>query len=78
MSKQETIGNVYHDKSGYASKKTTLEDSKKKDPTIKMADVEEFFKENVEIKRKPRGQNSFYFKKGFESETKIQGWISMY
>ena len=59
MSKQETIGNVYHDKSGYGSKKTTLEDSKKKDPTIKMADVEELFKKNVEIKRKPRGQNSF-------------------
>ena len=57
-----------------------------------MADVEEFFRKNIEIKKKPRGENSFvaphnnhtyqvdivYFKKGFESETKIQGWISMY
>ena len=59
MSKQEIIANIYYDKSGFGSKKTTLEDAKKKDKTIKMQDVEEFFKNNIEEKRKPRGQNSF-------------------
>ena len=59
MSKQEIIANIYYDKSGFGSKKTTLEDAKKKDKTITMQDVEEFFKNNIEEKRKPRGQNSF-------------------
>ena len=57
--KQKIISDIYYDRSGYGCKKTTLEDSKKKDPTIKMADVEEFFNKNVEIKKKQRGQNSF-------------------
>jgi hypothetical protein len=57
--KQKIISDVYDDRSGYGSKKTTLEDSKKKEPTIKMSDVEEFFRKNIEIKKKPRGYNSF-------------------
>ena len=32
---------------------------RKKDKTITMDDVNKFFRENVEIKRKPRGTNSF-------------------
>ena len=44
---------------GYGSRKTTLEDAKKKEPTIKKEDVEQFFRKNVEIKAKPRGHNSF-------------------
>ena len=59
MSKQEIIANIYYDKSGFGSKKTTLDDAKKKDKTITMQDVEEFFKNNIEEKRKQRGQNSF-------------------
>ena len=91
--KQKIISDVYYDRSGYGSRKTTLEDSKKKKPTIKMADVEEFFRTNIEIKKKPRGENSFvaphnnhtyqvdiffYFKKGFKGKTKIQSGFSMY
>ena len=48
------ISDVYYDRSGYGS-----EDSKKKEPTIKMSDVEDFFWKNIEIKKKPRGYNSF-------------------
>ena len=59
MSKQEIIANVYYDKSGFGSKKITLDDAKKKDKTTTMQDVEEFFKINIEEKRKQRGQNSF-------------------
>ena len=57
--KQQIISDIYFDRSGYGSRKTTLEDAKKKEPTIKMSDVEQFFKKNVEIKAKPRGTNSF-------------------
>ena len=57
--KQKIISDIYFDRSGFGSRKTTLEDSKKKDKTITMKDVEEFFKKNVEVKRNPRGFNSF-------------------
>ena len=57
--KQTIINDVYFDRSGFGSKATTLKDARAKDKTITMADVEEFFKRNVEEKRKPRGQNSF-------------------
>ena len=57
--KQKILDNVYFDRSGFGSKATTLKDARVKDKTITMADVEEFFKKNVEEKRKPRGQNSF-------------------
>ena len=58
-SKQKIINDIYYDRAGFGSKKTTLEDAKKKDPAIKMADVEEFFKKNVEVKKKAGGWNSF-------------------
>ena len=57
--KQKIINDVYFDRSGFGSKATTLKDARAKDKTITMADVEDFFKKNVEEKRKPRGQNSF-------------------
>ena len=43
--KQKIISDIYFDRSGFGSRKTTLEDAKKKDKTITMKDVEEFFKE---------------------------------
>ena len=58
-SKQDTIANVYYDRSGFGSLKTTLEDSRKKDPSIKIEDVKQFFAKNVEVKKKARGENSF-------------------
>ena len=42
--KQQIISDIYHDPAGYSSKKVTLEDARKKDPTIKMSDVEQFLK----------------------------------
>ena len=58
-SKQKIINDIYFDRAGFGSKKTTLADARKKDNTITMADVEEFFRKNVEIKKQPRGYNSF-------------------
>ena len=57
--KQQIISDIYFDPAGFSSKQITLQDSRKKDPTIIMSDVEEFFKKNVEIKRKQQGWNSF-------------------
>ena len=57
--KQKNINDIYCDRSGFGSRATTLKDAKEKDSSIKMSDVERFFKENVEVKGKPRGTNSF-------------------
>ena len=57
--KQNIISSIYFDRSGFGSKATTLQDAKRKDATITKEDVEEFFRRNVEEKRKPRGENSF-------------------
>ena len=57
--KQHIISDIYFDKAGFGSKAVTLADAKKKEPTIKMSDVETFFKRNVEIKRKQTKWNSF-------------------
>ena len=57
--KQTIISDIHFDRSGYGSKATTLKDAREKDKTIAMKDVEDFFRMNVEIKRKQRGQNSF-------------------
>ena len=57
--KQKIINDIYFDKAGFGSLKTTLEDSKKKDSSITMDDVRQFFRNNVEIKAKQRWYNSF-------------------
>ena len=54
--KQKIIGDIHFDRSGYGSKATILKDAREKDKTITMKDVECFFRKNVEIKRKQRGQ----------------------
>ena len=58
-SKQGIINNVYYDKGGFGSKNRTLQEARKKDNTITINDINEFFRKNVEQKAKPRGQNSF-------------------
>ena len=42
--KQKIISDIYFDRAGYGSLKTTLADARDKDKTIKMEDVKEFFK----------------------------------
>ena len=59
MINKKIIHDVYFDRSGYGSKANTLADAKKRDKTITIADVNEFFSKTVEEKRKARGQNSF-------------------
>ena len=57
--KQEIISNVYYDRAGYGSRSRTLKEAREKDKSITIDDVNEFFKKNVEAKRKSAGQNSF-------------------
>ena len=57
--KQKIINDVYFDKAGFGSKQRTLSEAREKDKTITMSDINEFFRKNVEQKRKPGGQNSF-------------------
>lgn len=53
------ISKVYYDKSGYGSVKTTWQDAKQKDKTVTIKDVREWFANNIEQKKRPRGENSF-------------------
>ena len=57
--KQKIINAIYFDKSGFSSRAITLKDARQKDKSITMDDVNEFFRKNVEERRRPRGQNSF-------------------
>ena len=57
--KNSIINDVYYDRAGFGSKKQTLKDAREKDKTITMADVDNFFRENVEQKKQIRGRNTF-------------------
>ena len=57
--KDKIISEIYYDQAGFGSLKTTLVDNKKKDPSITMQDVKEWFQENVEKKKQLSGYNSF-------------------
>ena len=74
---------IYHARSGFGS----LDEAKKKDPSMKMQDVKQFFAKHEE-KRKRRRQNSFFaphsfyeleldyfhIKKRFRKQTRILDW----
>ena len=57
--KQDIIYNTYFDRGGFGSKARTLQEARKKDKTITIEDINQFFSKNVEQKRKTAGQNSF-------------------
>ena len=57
--KNSIINDIYFDRAGFGSKKQTLKDAREKDKSITMADVDNFFRENVEQKKQIRGKNSF-------------------
>ena len=59
VNKNDVIKNIYFDRSGFGSVATTFKDAKAKEPSITLNDVKEFFKNNVEVKKKQKGINSF-------------------
>ena len=48
--KQKIINDAYFDRAGYGSKQRTLSEAREKDKSITMADINEFFRKNVEQK----------------------------
>ena len=56
--KQNTINRIDFDKSVFSSK-NTFQDANKTDKTIKMSDIDEVSKTNVDEKKQLRGYNSF-------------------
>ena len=61
---------VYYDPAGYGSIQDTYKDAKKKDATIKVSDVKDWFERNVERKKQLRGFNS-YVSKGPRDEFEV-------
>ena len=59
VNKDDIINKIYFDRSGFGSVATTYQDAKKKEPSITLNDVKEWFRKNIEQKRKQRGINSF-------------------
>jgi len=57
--KDEIISKVYFDRSGFGSISKTYQDANKKDNTITLDNVKNWFYRNVENKRKPTGYNSY-------------------
>ena len=55
----EKISEVYHDKAGYGSLKDTWNDVKRKYPNIKLKDVQNWYRKNVDFNVVQRGENSF-------------------
>ena len=50
--KQKIVNDVYHEKAGCGSRQRTLDEARKKDQSITMDDINEFFKKNVEQEQK--------------------------
>ena len=57
--KDEILSSIYYDRSGYGSVNTTYQDAKKKDKTITVNDVQQWFEKDVERKKQLSGYNSF-------------------
>jgi hypothetical protein len=57
--KDSVIDKIYHDKAGFGSMKTTLDDARKIDKTITSDDKKHWFQKNVERKTHLKGYNSF-------------------
>ena len=53
--KQKIINDIYFDRAGFGSKQTTLKDAREKDSSIKMSDIEEFFRKMLRSKQSKEG-----------------------
>ena len=56
--KNNVISKIYFDPGGFGNIKQTFEDARKKDKSITLGDVKEFFRTRVEKKNKAYGFNS--------------------
>ena len=75
--KDEAISEIYYDKSGYQSIQRTYLDAKKKDESITLENVKNWFNKNVNVKHKPRGYNSYITDEAyFEYQIDLAFWKS--
>ena len=59
IDKDKIIRDVYYSPSGYGSMRQTLDDARKKDKSIKIEDVKQWFNQHVVPSKEPRGYNSW-------------------
>ena len=64
--KEKIIEQSYYDPQGCGSAQKHLADARKADPTITMADVQKWRKNNLEQKTNYKGYNSFVASDAFE------------
>lgn len=64
--KDKIISDLYNDPAGFGSIQTTYKDARKKDKTITLKYVQDWFQRNVEQKKQLRGFNSFVANKPFQ------------
>ena len=56
MTSKKNIADIYFDPSGFGSKALTFKDSKAKDASIMRNDIEKFFKEDIDEKRRSKAK----------------------
>ena len=59
MDKFDIIKNIYYEPDGFGSIKDTYDKAKKKDKTIKLEDIKQWYNENVPRTTQLRGYNSY-------------------
>ena len=59
VNKDGMIKNIYYDKAGYGSIQNTYKEAKRKEQSITLNYVKEWFKNNIEQKKQLRGRKSF-------------------
>ena len=58
-SKPDITNGIYFDKSGFGSNNATLDDARKKDKSITMDDVNEFFRKKCRTEKETTGYKQF-------------------
>ena len=66
MDKDNIIKNIYYDPSGYSSIQKTYQEANKKDSSITLQNVKDWFSKNVERTKQLKGYNSFINDEAFE------------
>ena len=56
VNKDDIINKIYFDRAGFGSIQTTYQDVKKKEPSIILNDIKEWFKNNTEGKKIKRDE----------------------
>ena len=64
--KDKIISGMYSDRAGYGSQRVTYQNANKRDASIAMQDVKEWFQDNVDRKKQVSGDNSVIAPNNYE------------